>query len=256
MMGVQSVLARTTSDLRLGLQALTGDDPRDPLYAHAAAAPAARRPYRVGLLRDVGVAALDPAVDEALTRAAGWLGDAGYVVEEVELPLLEEAYRLWYLLVLEDFRTLLPAVHHLGDAGMRTAAEYYFAVAVDWWGPAPGLTEYQNGWARRNTLITRLQQFLQEYPLIVLPVSAERPFAHDRDIAGVDEMRRLIAAQWSMMAIPVLGVPALSVPTGVTNGLPVGVQLLGRRFDEHHLLTAGEIIETRAGHITPIEPRP
>ncbi|MGQ0575849.1 MAG: amidase [Pseudonocardia sp.] len=253
-MGVQGMLARTSTDLRLGLQALAGYDPRDPLYAHAATAPAATRPYRVGLLRDVGVAAPDPAVDEALTRAAGWLGDAGYLVEEVELPLLEEAYRLWYLLVLEDFRTLLPAVQHLGDVGMRTAAEYYFAIAADWWGPAPGLTVYQNGWARRNTLMTRLQQFLEQYPLVVLPVSAEQPFEHDRDIAGLDEMRRLVAAQWAMMAIPVLGVPALSVPTGVTNGLPVGVQLLGRRFDEHHLLTAGEIIEARAGCITPIEP--
>ncbi|WP_139177051.1 hypothetical protein [Geodermatophilus siccatus] len=45
-------------------------------------------------------------------------------------------------------------------------------------------------------------------------------------------MRRLVAAQASMMAIPVLGFPAMSVPTGVAGALPTGVQLLGRRFDE------------------------
>jgi amidase len=67
-------------------------------------------------------------------------------------------------------------------------------------------------------------------------------------------MRRVMAAQYSMMAIPLLGFPAMSVPTGVADGLPVGVQLLGRRFGEGSLLDAGAAIEARAGVITPIDP--
>jgi amidase len=64
-----------------------------------------------------------------------------------------------------------------------------------------------------------------------------------------------MAAQASMMAIPLLGFPALSVPTGVTDGLPAGVQLLGRRFDEDGILDAAQVIEARAGIFTPIDPR-
>ena len=58
-----------------------------------------------------------------------------------------------------------------------------------------------------------------------------------------------------MMAIPMLGFPALAVPTGVANGLPVGLQLLGQRFREDTLLDAGDVIESRAGVLTPIDPR-
>ena len=64
-----------------------------------------------------------------------------------------------------------------------------------------------------------------------------------------------MAAQWPMMAISMLGCPAISVPTGVVDGLPVGVQLLGRRFREDILFDAAEIIEARSGMLTPINPR-
>lgn len=63
-----------------------------------------------------------------------------------------------------------------------------------------------------------------------------------------------MAAQWSMMAIPLLGFPAISVPTGIANGSPVGVQLLGRRFREDTLFDAAEVVEARAGVITPVDP--
>jgi len=58
-----------------------------------------------------------------------------------------------------------------------------------------------------------------------------------------------------MMAIPVLGLPAMAVPTGVANGLPVGVQIVGPRFREDLCLAAAAAIEARVPRITPIDPR-
>jgi amidase len=194
-------------------------------------------------------------VSDALDRAARWLTDAGYVVEEVELPLLTEAYRLWYLLCMAEFRQIMPLVEEVGDDGMKAAAAGYYAVSADWWGTEPGLDDYMNGYARRGTLIRLLGEFMQRYPTVLLPVSAEQAFEQDADVVSFDSMRRVMAAQASMMAIPVLGFPALSVPTGVSDGLPVGVQLLGRRFGEDDILDAAEVIEARAGTLTPIEPR-
>ncbi|MDP9440468.1 MAG: amidase family protein, partial [Actinomycetota bacterium] len=212
------------------------------------------RPIRVGLLRDVGVAAPEPSVNEALDAAAGWLSEAGYVVEEVELPLLEEAYRLWYLLAMEEFRQIMPLVEEIGDEGMKRADAAYYAAAEGWWGESPGLYDYMNGYARRGTLIGRLQAFMQDYPLVLLPVSAEQAFEQDADIASIERGLEVVAAQWSMMAIPVLGFPAISVPTGVANGLPTGVQILGRRFREDALFDAAEVVEARGGVLTPIDP--
>lgn len=253
---VQGPLARSVADVRLALRGMTGADPRDPFHVPGdPAAPAADRPYRVALVRDHGVATPTTAVDAALDQAAGWLRDAGYVVEEVELPLLAEAYRLWYLLCMEEFRQIMPLVDEIGDDGMKKAAAGYYAVSSEWWGIQPSLTDYMNGYARRGTLIRMLGEFMARYSTVLLPVSAEQAFEQDADIASVDSMRRVMAAQASMMAIPVLGFPALSVPTGVAEGLPVGVQLLGRRFDEDGILDAAQVIESRAGTFTPIDPR-
>lgn len=90
---------------------------------------------------------------------------------------------------------------------------------------------------------------------MLLPVSAEQPFEQDADIASVERARLVMAAQWSMVAIPMLGFPAISVPTGVVDGLPVGVQLLGRRFREDTVFDAAESLEARSGVLTPIDPR-
>ena len=257
-MTVQGPLARTVADLRIALAGMSGFDPRDPFTVPvplASANEALPRPVRVGLLRDVGVATPQPAVNEALDTAACWLGDAGYMLEEIELPLLEEAYRLWWLLVMEEFRQIMPLVEQVADKGMKRAAAHYYEVAQEWWGPSPGLVEYMNGYARRGTLIGRLQTFMQDFPLVLLPVSAEQPFEQDADTTSVERARRAMAAQWPMMAISMLGFPALSVPTAVVDGLPVGVQLLGRRFREDTVFDAAEVIEARSGVLTPIDPR-
>lgn len=252
----QGPLARCVADLRLALAAMSRFDPRDVLHAPAplSGEPLAR-PIRVGLLRDVGVARPCAAVEAALEQAAGWLRDAGYRVEEIDDPAFAEAYRLWYLLAMEEFRQIMPLVEQVGDDGMKRAAAHYYAVAREWWGEKPDLADYIKGYARRGTLIVHLQRFLQDCPLILLPVSSEQAFVQDADIHSVESMRRVMAANWSMMAIPLLGFPALAVPTGVANGLPVGVQVLGRRFREDTVLDAGEVIEARAGVLTPIDPR-
>ena len=74
----------------------------------------------------------------------------------------------------------------------------------------------------RGTLIRQLGEILESYPLIVMPVSSEQAFEQDADIASVESMRRLMAAQASMMAILAFGFPAMSVPTGVASGPPRG----------------------------------
>lgn len=253
---VQGPLARSVADIRLTMRALNDFSHRDPAFvpgARAAVRPA--RPLRVGLVRDLGVAAPTAEVNASLDQAADYLRDVGYVVEEIELPVLAEAYRLWYLLCMEEFRLAMPMVNEVGDQGMQKAAEHYYAVAAEWWGEKPTLEQFITGYARRGTLIRQLGEILESYPLIVMPVSSEQAFEQDADIASVESMRRLMAAQASMMAIPVLGFPAMSVPTGVASGLPTGVQLLGRRFDEETLLEAATVIETRAGTFTPIDPR-
>ncbi|WP_433146368.1 amidase [Actinomadura nitritigenes] len=250
---VQGPMARTVADARLALHAMAGADLRDPFGVPALPAPAAppAGPVRVGVVRDVGIAKPHPAVDAAVTEAARWLADAGYEVEEIELPLLAEAARLWSLLLFEDLRPGIPGMLEMADEPLRVHMRYAFEHAAGLWGEEPGLPAYLGGWARRATLITRLQEMLGTGMLLLTPVSAEPPFEQDADILDPDRGRSLVDAQWPMTSLPVLGFPGVSVPAAVADGLPIGVQLIGGRFAEDLVLDAAQAVEDRAPRIAP-----
>jgi amidase len=253
---VEGSLARSIADLRLSMGTMSVYDPRCPVYAPAPLyGEPLRRPIKVGLLRDVGVAKPTPGVNKALDDAAEKLRDTGYIVEEVELPLFAEAAKLWSLLTLEEFRVNIPIIEEVGDKGMKLAAQYYYSIAEELWGPTPNIQTYMKGYDRRGTLISKLEQFMQDYPLLLLPVSAEQAFEQNLDISSIDGMRRCMEAQWPMISVPILGFPAIAVSTGVVDGLPVGVQILGRRFREDTIFDAAEILEAHATVETPIDPK-
>lgn len=254
-MSVQGPLAHTISDLRLAFASMIGFDPRDPVSTPVTLKEEPlKRPIHVGLLRDVGVAKPTDAVNAALDEAAVKLRSAGYIVEEIELPLLAEAYRLWYLLCLGDFRQKMPLLKQSGDQGILKALKHYSAVAEEWWGPNPDLKDFMKGYARRGTLIAQLQQFLEDCPLILLPVSATQAFDQDADITSIESMRHVVSVQWPMTSIPTLGFPGITVPTSVVDGLPAGVQIIGRRFREDTLFEAADVIEAHTERVTPIDP--
>jgi amidase len=255
-MAVQGPLARSVADIRLAVGAMEGFSPEDPSSVPVLKVERrqAQEPFRVGIVTDSSIAAPARPVVDALETAAHALETAGHELVDVELPMVEEAYRLWYLLCMEEFRQLMPLVEEVGGEGMQLAAATYYTAAKEWWGDSPDRDTYMNGYARRGTLIAELQKLLVEFPVVLMPVSAELAFEHDADISSLERGLEVVQAQWSMMGIPLLGFPAASVPTGIQGGLPVGVQLLGQRFEESSILDIAEIIEAHCGGFTPIDP--
>ncbi|MPY56196.1 amidase [Streptomyces spongiae] len=243
---VEGPLARTVADARLTLRAMTTGDLRDPYGVPLLpdTRPGAGR--LVTLVRSVGTVRNHPAVDRALDVAAAHLADAGYEIEEHDgLPLLAEAARVWSLLLYEDFRLTLPLIEQVGDPDIRESLRLSFAAAAAVWGERPTLDTYIGGWARRGSLITALQELLGADRLLLTPVSAEPAFEQDADLVSVERAAELVAAQWPMTAVPVLGFPAVSVPAALVDNLPVNVQLIGGRFEEERLLDAAQAIEDR-----------
>jgi amidase len=253
---VQGPLGRSVEDVRLGFAAMAAYDPTDPVCVPAPlAGEPLPGPIRVGLVREVGVVGNAPAVDAALSEAADRLTAAGYVVEEIALPLLAHAWRLWWQLVQGvEFLHLLPAIEQYGDAGIRRSAETQFAFVRDTFGEV-GFDDYVRGYGRRSTLVRRLQHVLQSMPVVLTPVSAERTFEIDADVQSDERTAEVITAQWPMMSVACLGAPGLTVPVQIDEGLPISVQLIGARFREDTLLDAGAAIERRALVSTPIDPR-
>ncbi|SER05700.1 amidase [Lentzea xinjiangensis] len=245
-------LARSVADLRLAYEVLAGTDPRDPravpvpLYGDPLPGP-----VRVAVVTDPGGRGVHPAVSAAVAAAADALHDAGYDVREVaDVPRLAETLEAYGRITLAEFAPTWPAVRTLLGEG----EDRYIQMVMDKTAPATAadLVELMGTWLgiRRSWA-----EFLDEYPLLLGPVFTEPPVEpglESRDEAG----RERVAEAMRLCAVTSFaGVPAVAVPTGVVDGLPSGVQIIGRAFREDLCLAAAEAVENRLGVVTPVGPR-
>lgn len=251
LMSVQGPLARSVRDLRIALEAMSAGDPRDPWWVPAPLqGPAPSRPLRVAFTVSAAGVPAHPTVAEAVRRAAQWLADAGYAVEEIDAPDMAEAAALWDTLAQgEAIHFISDAVERMGDDGMRTAFRYMSAST-----PRLDAFGHMKALARRSTLLRRWMLFMETHPLVLTPVSAEPPFPQGLDVESQASMNRVLRAQGPQFFVPLLGLPAVATPTGIADGVPTGVQIIGPRFREDLVLDAAEVIEARAAMKTPIDP--
>jgi amidase len=97
---------------------------------------------------------------------------------------------------------------------------------------------------QRATFVRQWQMFLEQYPVCLMPVCGELPFKDLLDLESPDMFDRVIEALLPQTGLPLMGLPGLTVSTGLTEGnMPVGVQIVGGRYREDTMLAAGEIIE-------------
>jgi amidase len=250
-MHVVGPIARTVDDLRVSLSAMSGADPRDPwsvpapldgppmpLHAAVCLRPAGRQ-----VAREVEASVLD---------AGGRLADAGWTVEEVgdTPPLNESADAQEWLWLADGFAQLADAAERDGDPGALAVV----AAA------GPRIKTYPadavvRALMQRATVTRQWQQFLSKYAVLIIPVSAELPFPDQLDLQGSAAFQRVWNAQFLLRATPALGVPILTVSTGLVDQTPVGVQIVAARFREDLCLRAGEAIEARGTPPAPIDPR-
>ncbi len=255
-MAVEGPIARHVKDLRIALRAMSRYDPRDPssLPIDYRDEPVLPPGAKVGVVREVpGVETCQENL-RAVDDAAGWLEEAGYQTVEMNIPEIVEAHRLWLLLLFEELRFGAPEMVKLGGAELRQAMEYNFAVEDAAWGPNVTLETFLRGHTRRNEVLSLMESHFTDVSLLLTPSSAALAPEHGADFASLERASQLLWAQWPMTFVPCLGLPAATVPTGVTGALPGSVQIVGGRFRESWILDAAQAIEDRAGVITPINP--
>ncbi|MBV8336280.1 MAG: hypothetical protein JO358_12740 [Alphaproteobacteria bacterium] len=146
--------------------------------------------------------------------------------------------------------TTEPTICRLGDAGMNRALDVYLAAA-----PEVDLTGYIKDLAQRRKHLRDWLQFFERYPLVVGPVSNEPPLPVGFDTNASADGEQLRRIQRLLITVNLLGLPAAVVPTGLVNGIPLGVQIIGSRYREDLCLDAAEAIEVQCGLDTPIDPQ-
>lgn len=109
--------------------------------------------------------------------------------------------------------------------------------------------------ARRTALIRDWAALLEQHPIALGPVCAEPPFPWGPDTGSAESMARVRRAQGPQFRAPVLGLPAMSVPMGLADGLPTGVPLIAARFRQDPLLDAAEVPEARCPSSAPVDRR-
>lgn len=246
---VNGPMARHICDLRLALKIMSRADPDDPMWVPASAPPCSKAgERRVGLVADVSGDGIAPAVTRALNTAAAILEQAGYRVEEIEPPLIEEADNTIQRLAEAESASYLEntLVMVSSDAG-----KILRSVFTD---NKSDMKSYRDAIAERHRIAATWSSLMDRFPLILGPVSTMQAFSVGFDTGGVEAMRRLIRSFRLTELCNLLGLPSVALPTSIENGLPQGVQIIGRCFDEDRCFDAAEAIERAVRLPTPIDP--
>lgn len=258
---VDGPIARTVADLRIALAVTAGHDYRDPesIPATVAARPVQGRP-RIGVVVEPSGGEFanpcSPEAKAALIEAAGRLSDEGYDVAEVAVPELGQAADLWWKLALIDFQSggLGDAIDHFADAGMRAAWTSVTARFAERFGEL-GVKGLLDAWAHRTAVRRSLARRMESVPILLTAASSRSPFALGDDVATPNAKFELGKDQWPNMAIPVLALPAVGMGVTAPRGrAPLGVQIVGRAWDEDGVLSVAEVLERRRDIVTPIDP--
>ncbi|HKY48746.1 MAG TPA: amidase [Acidimicrobiia bacterium] len=249
---VAGPLARRVADLRAAFEVMAGPSWRDPWTVPAPLrGPVLPKPLRIALVVDPGGHGTSQQVQEGVRKAAAVLEEAGYVVDEIEPPSIDQAaHALLVMLstpaIREGWQEFLSPV---APADTRLFMSAFFEAAGH-----PDAMAAEQSFMIRQSVMRAWGEFQETRPLIVAPISTEPPFEAGTDLDEgrvVETIRNLRMA----MAVNTLGLPAVAVPVGIRDGLPQAVQIIGPRYREDLCLDAAQAIEDRVGIFTPIDPR-
>jgi aspartyl-tRNA(Asn)/glutamyl-tRNA(Gln) amidotransferase subunit A len=232
-------IARTAEDCALLLQAIAGHDPGDPTTVetpvpdYAGDLPKGIAGLRVGVLVERFEEGCRSDIAAVVSSGLDVLRDAGAVLEDVREPQLLEANVIGQLIMLPE----AAAAHRrlmrmqLSDYGPDVRARLLTGMLL----PA---TAYVTGQRARRWLYERVRYLFDRFDVLVAPAFPILPPRIGEETVELDgeQVPYRLAFLAHLSPWNVLGVPALSAPAGLVDGLPVGLSVVGRRFGEGTVL--------------------
>jgi len=245
--GVVGPMARTIADVRTLFEVMAGPDPGD---ARSAPVPIRKindgqlKGLRVGLLESDALGLVDAETDGALQRAANDLAAQGFIVEPLRLQGLERAIELWWFF-------FGPAIAHLFQRSVAGQEEKLSAIFREYlqFAEAPvTLDELLDACAERDVIRATILRQMGDVPILLSPVCTTTAFRHGEGTwrTGAKQCYRdtMRFSQW----LNLTGFPGVSVPVSLSaEGLPIGIQVIGRPFEEELVLAVAERIENGRG---------
>jgi amidase len=245
-------MAREIADLRAAFAIMIGPTWRDPWSVPAPLwGPSLPEPIRVALVTDPGGQGVSAQVEDGVRAAGATLEEAGYRVEEIAPPSIEEAAAILLdMLNTPDLRAMRETMAPFLPAETQEFLTDFYLVAGD-----PDPVRILQSFVVRQALLRAWGEFLEAHPIIVAPIATDVPFLVGTDL-GEGRVAETIHMMRMAMAVNAMGLPALAVPVGVRDGLPQVIQVIAGRYREDLCLDAAQALEDRLGVITPIDPMP
>ena len=253
-LGAIGPMARTIQDVSLMFRVLSGQDATDPISP-----PVGLRELRledlrgsaIGYFEDDGLVPVTAETRQAVQDAARALCEAGFRVEPFRPRTLESLRKLWWTFFVKCGAMFYAPTIRGREQHLSPIFKEFLEIA----GGTPPLTatELLNAWAELDVLRAKTLGEMSEYPVLLCPVASIPAFRHGErrwSIEGqsVDYLDAVRHTQW----FNALAAPAAVVPVGRSpEGLPIGVQIVARPFEDEMALGVAAIIDRAFGYRPP-----
>ncbi len=253
-LGAIGPMARTAEDVALLFEALSGQDPIDPIsppMLYREWSLAELRSQRVGFFEDDRVIPVTPETRAAVREAAEALRACGLDVVPFRPRALEAMRELWW-----KFFVQCGAMFY--EPSIRGRHELLSPIFREFLGISEAskpltATTLLEAWAEMDIVRGRMLEEMQEYPVILSPVAAIPAFRHGERSWQIDEVPVLYldavryTQWWNTM-----GAPAAVVPVGCSReGLPIGVQIAARPYEDETALGVARLLDAAFGYRPP-----
>ena len=253
-LGAIGPMARTIADVALLFRLLSGQDLADPAGARVELREPGLdelRANRIGYFEDDGVVPVTAETRAAVHSAAGALREAGFTVEPFRPRTLEALRKLWWTFFVQCGALFYAP----GIAGREDELSPIFKEFLGIAAGAPALTaaELLNAWAELDLLRAKTLEEMKRYPVLLCPVASVPAFKHgerawDVDGRTVEYLDAWRYTQW----FNALACPAAVVPVGSSpEGLPIGVQIVARPFEDEIALGIAGVVDAAFGYRAP-----
>ena len=260
-------MARSAYDAALVLETIAGHDPRDstsraepaPKYSKTLKRAENLRGLRVGIPREYFVEGLDPEMDASMRAAIKQIESLGAAAVEVSLPHTQYAIPVYYLILFAEASSNLARydgirfglsernVEGLLDVYLKTretgfGAETKRRIMLGTFALSAGYYDayYLKAQKVRTLIRQDFQKAFEICDALITPIAPTTAFKIGEKITNPLDM---YLSDVFVVAVNLAGIPALSVPCGFSNGLPVGMQIMGPHLSEETLLKIGHLYQ-------------
>lgn len=248
--GVVGPMARTVEDLKILFQVMQGPDVGDTNAAPVLVRWPGERDLmklRVGYFEDDGRTPVTPETRAAVRTAAEALRRAGFEVEQFRPEGLEEARQLWWKYFVIAGGMLLRPMFSGREAELSPILKQF----LGWSAAQPAHTgrTLLDAWIRRDVVRAQFFAQMEKYPILLCPAAAIPAFGHGERSWQIEGRTVEYLDAWSYTEFfNLLGNPAVAVPVGRSpEGLPIGVQIVGRPWEEEQVLAVAGVLEKECG---------